>query len=398
MQNSENQNQPGLLSGVTVIDLTRVLAGPYCTMVLSDLGARVIKVETPKGGDDSRHIGPFVETVKAKKSAYFMSLNRNKESIALNLKSEEDLNIFHQLLGQADVLVENFRPGVMEKLGLGYDKLHAAYPRLIFTSVSGFGQSGPHADRAAYDIVVQAMGGIMSVTGHENSPPTRVGTSMGDITAGLFSAIGISSALFERTRTGKGRKIDVAMLDCQLAILENAIARYMALGQIPGRLGARHPSITPFSVFKAKDDYLVIAAGNDMLFEKLANVLNTPELLTDDRFSSNELRTDNEKILAGKIEDALADKTVSYWLEALDNAGVPSGPLNTVADILKDPHIKSRNMLITTVDPDVGSIGMAGNPIKIDGIEDPEARTPAPDLDSGREKILAWLKQAAPSR
>ena len=188
------------------------------------------------------------------------------------------------------------------------------------------------------------------------------------------------------------------MLDCQLAILENAIARYMALGQIPGRLGARHPSITPFSVFKAKDDYLVIAAGNDMLFEKLANVLNTPELLTDDRFSSNELRTDNEKILAGKIEDALADKTVSYWLEALDNAGVPSGPLNTVADILKDPHIKSRNMLITTVDPDVGSIGMAGNPIKIDGIEDPEARTPAPDLDSGREKILAWLKQAAPSR
>jgi CoA:oxalate CoA-transferase len=393
MQKEHTQNFPGLLTGVTVIDLTRVLAGPYCTMVLSDLGARVIKVENPKGGDDSRHIGPFIETDKARKSAYFMSLNRNKESIALDLKDEADLEIFHGLLGQADVLIENFRPGVMEKLGLGYETLHAQYPGLIFASVSGFGQTGPHTDRAAYDIVVQAMGGIMSVTGHEDSPPTRVGTSMGDITAGLFAAIGISSALFERTRTGQGRKIDVAMLDCQLAILENAIARYMALGEIPGRLGARHPSITPFSVFKAKDDYLVIAAGNDMLFEKLADVLNAPELLADQRFASNELRTDNEVELAEKIESALAGQTVSSWLKALDKAGIPSGPLNNVADILKDPHVKSRNMLITTVDPEVGPIGMAGNPIKIDGCPDPETRMPAPDLDSGRDKILAGFKK-----
>jgi len=396
MQKDKNQNPSGLLSGVTIVDLTRVLAGPYCTMVLSDLGARVIKVENPKGGDDSRHIGPFVKKNSAKKSAYFMSLNRNKTSIALDLKDTDDVEIFHQLLGKADVVIENFRPGVMEKLGLGYDTLHAKYPGLIFASVSGFGQSGPHKDRAAYDIVVQAMGGIMSVTGHDECPPTRVGTSMGDITAGLFAAIGISSALFERTRTGLGRKIDVAMLDCQIAILENAIARYMALGETPGRLGARHPSITPFSVFKAKDDYLVIATGNNILFEKLANVLKTPELLSDDRFTSNELRTDNEAALAERIEAALSGNTVSFWLEALEKAGVPSGPLNNVADILKDPHVKSRNMLITTDDSEVGPIGMAGNPIKIDGVPDPETRTPAPDLDSGREEILARLKNERP--
>ena len=321
-----------------------------------------------------------------------MSLNRDKESIALDLKRSEDVRIFHALLETADVLVENFRPGVMDKLGFGYDALHAAYPGLIYASVSGFGQSGPHKDRAAYDIVVQAMGGIMSVTGHEDAPPTRVGTSMGDITAGLFTAIGISSALFERTKTGLGRKLDVAMLDCQLAILENAIARYMALGENPGRLGARHPSITPFSVFKAADDYLVIAAGNNMLFEKLAHVLQMPGLLSDDRFATNEMRTDHHDTLAVQIEAALAKNTVSHWLEALDKAGVPSGPLNSVKDILNDPHVQSRNMLITTDDPDVGSIGMAGNPIKIEGIDDPEKRSAAPDLDADRDRILTRLE------
>lgn len=393
MQKDDDQKNNGLLSGITVIDLTRVLAGPYCTMVLSDLGATVIKVENPKGGDDSRHIGPFIKSGDSKKSAYFMSLNRDKASIALDLKKPSDLEIFNDLLAQADVLVENFRPGVMDKLGLGYDDIHAKYPELIYASVSGFGQTGPHTDRAAYDIVVQAMGGIMSVTGYEDSPPTRVGTSMGDITAGLFTAIGISSALYERTKTGLGRKLDVAMLDCQLAILENAIARYMALGENPGRLGARHPSITPFSVFKASDEYLVIAAGNNVLFEKLATVLNAPELLSDQRFASNELRTDHHAELSVEIEKALASNTVSYWLGELDKAGVPSGPLNTVKDILNDPHVKSRNMLITTEDPDVGAIGMAGNPIKIQGIEDPEKRAAAPDLDSGRAQILARLAE-----
>ncbi len=388
---SNNKISAGPLSGITIIDLTRVLAGPYCTMVLSDLGARVIKVENPKGGDDSRHIGPFVTSGENKKSAYFMSLNRSKESIALNLKDKEDCKILHTLIRNADILIENFRPGVMDKLGLGWDVLSQQYPELIYASVSGFGQTGPHKNRAAYDIVVQAMGGIMSITGHEGGPPTRVGTSVGDITAGLFTAIGISSALYERTRTGQGRKIDVAMLDCQLAILENAIARYMALNENPGPLGTRHPSITPFSAFKAKDGYLVVAAGNDSLFNRLADVLDAKDLKDDERFATNELRTINFNILTEKIEAALSKHSVAKWLNELEKAQVPSGPLNSVADILNDPHVESRNMLVSINDPDVGQLSMAGNPIKIDGFPDPKIRHHAPDLDSDRDKILAEL-------
>ena len=233
------------LAGVLVLDLTRVLAGPYCTMVLADLGARIIKIEPPIVGDDSRHIGPFIKG----KSAYFMSINRGKESIALDLKAEPDRAIFEKLLGTADVLVENYRGGTMEKLGYGWDNLYPRFPRLIYAAASGFGHTGPYKNRAAYDMVVQGMGGIMSLTGHPGTPPTRVGTSVGDITAGLFTTIGINAALFERSRTGLGRKIDVAMLDCQIAILENAIARYFSTGEVPGPLGARHPSITPFEAF-----------------------------------------------------------------------------------------------------------------------------------------------------
>ncbi|SDP82043.1 CaiB/BaiF CoA transferase family protein [Desulforhopalus singaporensis] len=391
MQNITTTQKQGPLSGVTVIDLTRVLAGPYCTMVLSDLGARVIKVENPNGGDDSRHIGPFVGSGQTTKSAYFMSLNRDKESIALDLKNDDDRKILFALLRNADVIIENFRPGVMEKLGLGWDVLKTRYPELIYAAVSGFGQSGPHRDRPAYDIVVQAMGGIMSVTGHKDQPPTRVGTSIGDITAGLFMSIAISTALYERTKTGTGTKIDVAMLDSQIAILENAVARYMALGENPQPLGTRHPSITPFSLFKAKDGYLVIAAGNNSLFQRLSEVLNAPELLEDPRFSTNALRTEHVETLTREIENLLANRSVSEWLDALSKAGVPSGPLNTVADILNDPHIEFRNMLITTEDPDIGQLKMAGNPIKFEGVPDLAKRPPAPDLDGDREKILAEL-------
>jgi CoA:oxalate CoA-transferase len=238
----------GPLSGVTVLDLTRVLAGPFCTLLLGDLGARVIKVESPSG-DDSRHIGPFVKG----KSAYFMSLNRGKESVVLDLREPAGRDMFENLLARADVLVENFRPGTMERLGYGFESLHARFPRLIYAAASGFGHTGPQADRPAYDMVVQAMGGIMSLTGHPGGPPTRVGTSIGDIAAGLFTAVGIASALFHRTQSGTGAKIDVAMLDCQVAILENAIARYFATGEVPGPLGARHPSITPFPAIHARD-------------------------------------------------------------------------------------------------------------------------------------------------
>lgn len=274
---------PGPLTGTLVLDLTRVLAGPYCTMVLADLGARVIKVENPVRGDDARAIGPFV----GDRSAYFSSLNRGKQSIALDLKDDADRRIFDRLLARADVLVENFRPGVMQRLGYGWDTLHDRFPRLVVASTSGFGQTGPYAGRPAYDVVVQAMGGVMSLTGHPGSPPTRVGTSLGDITAGLFTAIGIQAALVDRFRSGVGSRIDVALLDCQVAILENAIARYAATGEVPGPIGARHPSITPFDAFATRDGYVVIAAGNDGLFARLCDVLGEPQLASDPRFSSN---------------------------------------------------------------------------------------------------------------
>ncbi|MCZ8124850.1 MAG: CoA transferase [Magnetospirillum sp.] len=374
----------GPLSGITVVDLTRVLAGPYCTMVLLDLGARVIKVEPPKVGDDARAFGPFLKG----KSAYFMSLNRGKESIALDLKNAEDKAIFHDLLARADVLVENYRPGTMEKLGLGWDALHAKYPKLIYAAASGFGHSGPYSKRAAYDMVVQGMGGLMSVTGHPGGPPTRVGTSIGDITAGLFTAIGISSALFDRTRTGTGVKIDVAMLDCQIAILENAIARYFSTGQVPGPLGARHPSITPFEAFKARDGHLIVAAGNDALFAKLCEALGRADLARNPLFVTNATRTDHAAALRDEIEQALAGKTVGEWLDILDRAGVPSGPINDVKQALEDPQIAARNMVVAIDDKDVGTLRMAGNPIKSSGYADPTTRGPVPDLDGDRARIL----------
>jgi len=236
----------GPLSGLIVLDLTRVLAGPYCTMVLADLGARIIKVEAPEG-DDSRHYGPFINGT----SGYFTAFNRGKESIAIDLKNEVDRAVFERLLTKTDVLVENYRPGTMEKLGYGWESLHPRFPRLIYAAASGFGHSGPYANRPAYDMVVQAMGGIMSITGHPHGPPTRVGSSIGDISAGLFTTIGIVSALYDRARSNAGMKLDVAMLDCQVAILENAITRYFATGRSPGPLGARHASIAPFAAFAA---------------------------------------------------------------------------------------------------------------------------------------------------
>ena len=244
----------GPLSGITIIDLTRVLAGPYCTMLLHDLGARVIKVEQPGGGDEARGTGPFLGSV----SGYFASINRGKESIVLDLKEDSDRDVFGALLDTADVLIENFRPDVMERLGFGWNVLHDRYPTLIYAAVSGFGQSGPYRDRPAYDMVVQAMGGVMSLTGYPGGGPTRVGTSVGDITAALFAAVGICSALYHRSLSGRGQMIDVAMLDCQVAILENAIARHGATGEIPGPLGARHPSIVPFAAFTTRDGHIVI--------------------------------------------------------------------------------------------------------------------------------------------
>jgi CoA:oxalate CoA-transferase len=379
----------GPLSGITVVDLTRVLAGPYCTMVLADLGARVIKIETPGSGDDSRRYGPFVNG----KSAYFMAMNRGKESIALDLKAPADREIFERLLEGADVLVENFRPGAMERLGYGWETLHARYPRLIYAAASGFGHSGPYAPKPAYDMVVQGMGGIMSITGQPGGPPTRVGASIGDITAGLFTGIGIASALHHRHASGKGMKIDVAMLDCQVAILENAISRYFTTGRSPQPLGARHASIAPFAAFATRDGHIIVAAGTDALFRRLCQALERPEMADDARFASNDLRSENVEALTEILESVLSGRGSGDWLARLEAAGVPCGPINDIAGIVNDPQIRARNMIVPIDDPEAGPLKLAGNPIKMSEFPDPRSRPAAPALDQDRAAILRSLEK-----
>ena len=373
----------GPLSGLLVLDLTRVLVGPYCTMILSDLGARVIKVEAPGVGDDSRGFGPFIED----QSAYFMSLNRNKESIALNLKVEEDKKIFEKILDKTDILVENFKPGTLTKWGYGWENLKDKYPKLIYASASGFGQTGPLKELPAYDMVVQGMGGLMSVTGQPNSEPTRVGTSIGDITAGLFTAIGINAALYDRQKTGKGMYIDVSMLDCQIAILENAIARYLSKGEIPKPMGSRHPSISPFEAFKTKDSYIIIAAGNDKLFEGMCKVFDL-ELYKDAKFKTNADRNKNIEELKKILEEKLKDKTTSEWCKVLEAKRIPCGPINNIKEAVESPQTKARNMIVSAMHNKIGEFKMAGNPIKMSSYEDKNTRGQIPNLDQHREKIL----------
>jgi len=276
----------------------------------------------------------------------------------------------------------------MEKLGYGWDSLKDKHPRLIYAAVSGFGHTGPYAARPAYDMVVQAMGGIMSLTGHAGGPPTRVGTSVGDITAALFSTVGIASALYDSEKTGRGQKVDVAMLDCQVAILENAIARYVATGEVPRPLGTKHPSIAPFAAFKTKDDYIVIAAGNDALFARVAQVLGHEEWPRDVRFATNPARVQHLEAVQAEIESALAVQTAKEWLAMLEAEGVPCAPINDIAAVMTDPQVLARNMIVTAADPDLGPVRMQGNPIKLSLYDDPIIRRPAPDLDTNRAAIL----------
>jgi CoA:oxalate CoA-transferase len=378
----------GPLQGFTVIDLTRVLAGPYCTLLLADLGARVIKVEQPGLGDDARQIGPFVEG----DSAYFMSVNRNKESIALDLKAAADRVLFESLLATADVLVENFRPGTMEKLGYDWPALHARFPRLVFTSVSGFGQTGPYSKRPAYDMVVQAMGGIMSLTGHPGAPPTRVGVSIGDLGAGLYAAIGTQAALLQRGRTGLGDRVDVAMLDCQVALLENAISRMEADGRTPGPVGSRHPSITPFDLFRASDGWFVIAAGNDALFQRLCAALELPALLEDARFATNPARCQHHEVLKQLLEQRLASASCAHWQALLMQHNIPTGDYNDVAAVVNDPQVQAREMLVQVRTQSGRSLTVAGNPVHVGEHRTQVLRQP-PRLDQDRNAILAELAQ-----
>jgi CoA:oxalate CoA-transferase len=369
---------------VVVLDLTRVLAGPYAAMMLADYGADVIKIETPDSGDDSRGFGPFV----GKESAYFMSLNRGKRSMTLNLKCPEAIALFKDMVRKADVLLENYRPGTMEKFGLGYDVLKQINPGLIFASCSGFGQTGPYMKKPAYDVIVQGMGGLMSITGQEDGEPTKAGASIGDIAAGLFTMIGVATALYTRDRTGHGQMVDVAMLDCQVAILENAIARYVTSGAVPGPVGNRHSSITPFDTFKASDGHIIIAVGNDKLWGNFCRLVGRPELVDDERFQHNAGRTKHQKQLKAILNQIFPAQTVQEWIEALDGAGIPCGPLNTIDRLLEDPQVQAREMIVDVTHPVAGHLRMPGLPIKLSDTPG-EVFRPAPMLGQHTGEILA---------
>ena len=378
---AENKNGP--LKGLIVIDLTRVLAGPYASMILSDLGARIIKVEPPLG-DDSREFNPFINN----QSAYFASLNREKESIKLDLKSEKDKLIFEELIKNADVLLENYKPGTMEKLGYGYKSLNKKYPNLIYASCSGFGQTGPWASKPAYDMIVQGMGGLMSVTGHDGQEPVRVGTSIGDITAGLFTTIGILASLIDKNKHGNGQAIDVSMLDCQIAILENAIARYFATGENPPPGGSRHPAIAPFECYRCKDGYIVMACGNNAMFERMCKAINKPELIEDERFKTNPKRVENVIALKHELENLFITKTSNLWIEILEKENIPIGPLNNIEEAVNSEQIKARNMIVNIEDENFNNFYVAGNPIKMSLHNDPKSRQKVPKLDEHRPKLL----------
>lgn len=374
----------GTLEGIKILDLTRVLAGPYCTMILSDLGAEVIKIERPETGDDSRAFGPWQNG----ESAYFMSVNRGKKSLSLNLKTEQGKEIFKKLVKTADIVVENFRPGIMEKLSLGYEDLKAINPRLIYCACSGFGQTGPYSSKAAYDLVIQGMGGMMSITGPDQNTPTKTGSSIADILAGMFSAIGILSALNRRHQTGKGQMVDVGMLDCMVAILENAIARYSTTGKDPVPIGNRHPSIAPFTTVKASDGYINIACGNNALFANLCKLLEMPDLANDSRFATNDLRCENIAQLIEIINSVTVKNTKEYWLSRFSDGSVPSGPINKISEVLQDPHVIARNMILELNHPVAGKTQVAGMPIKFSD-DNPVPEVPAPVIGQHTKDILS---------
>jgi len=362
----DGEKRSGPLRDLVVLDFTWVLSGPYATMVLADLGARVIKVEIPGRGDFARENGPFVNGL----GTYFASINRGKESLTVNLKHSEGKKVIRELARRVDVVVQNFVPGTMENLGLGYDVLRAENPRLIYASCSGFGQTGPYRDRPAFDIIVQAMAGTMSITGEPGRPPTRVGYSVGDIGAALFLAVGILAAVHERARSGEGQHVDVAMLDSQVAMLENAFIRYLAAGEVPEPLGTDHPVVAPFGAFKAKDGYLAMAASKDHNWRVVCDVLGKPEWKEDPRFATVPQRAKHKAVIRQLLEEVLATRPRAEWIEIFLRADIPCGPVSSVPEAAADPHVQAREMLVEVPHPHGGTIKMAGTPVKL-------SRTPA---------------------
>ena len=377
----------GPLAGLTVLDLTRVLSGPYCTMMLGDMGARVIKVEQRGRGDDTRGWGP---PFQGGESAYFLSINRNKESVTLDFKKPEGRAVLDALIARADVLVENFRPGTLARQGLGYDDLSEAHPGLVYCSVSGFGQTGPRRLEPGYDAVLQAEGGLMSITGPADGAPYRLGVAIADIVSGMFAAYGVAMALLAHTRTGRGQLVDVAMLDSVAALLTYQAGICFATGQAPPRLGNRHPTIVPYETFAASDGDLVVAVGNDTLFRRFCEVIDIPALANDVRFATNSGRIEHQETLRPKIADRLRTRPRQQWVETLKQAGVPCGAVRDLAQVLSDPQLAERMMVVGMTHPTAGPMQLLGVPVKL-GDTAGSVRTPPPTLGQHTHAVLAEL-------
>ncbi|MBR0660419.1 CaiB/BaiF CoA transferase family protein [Neoroseomonas oryzicola] len=379
----------GPLSGLRVLDLTRVLAGPTCTQMLGDLGAEVIKIERPEAGDDTRGFAPpfWPET---KESAYFIGVNRNKKSVTLDMAKPEAQAILHRLLETTDILVENFKVGALAKYGLGWEQLKAKYPRLIYCSITGFGQTGPYAPRPGYDALIQAMGGVMSLTGEPNGSPQKVGVPVADLFAGLYGCIGILAALNHRNATGQGQQIDIGMLDTHVAWLANQGMNYLSTGENPPRLGNQHPNISPYQEFPTKDGYIILAVGNDPTFERFCKAFGQEHLLADERFATNPRRVANRDLVTQTLTPVMKTRTTTEWVEALEAQKIGCGPINTLKDVFADPHVNARNM---TLEMDHGSgakVKVIANPVKLSATP-PTYRSAPPVLGEHTEEVLSGL-------
>jgi len=384
----------GPLTGLRVLDLTRVLAGPTCTQMLGDLGAEVIKIERPEAGDDTRGFAPpFVPNTK--ESAYFVGVNRNKKSVTLDIAKPEGQAIIHKLLEHCDILVENFKVGALAKYGLGYEQLAKTHPRLIYCSITGFGQTGPYAPRPGYDALIQAMGGVMSLTGEPNGSPQKVGVPVADLFAGLYGCIGILAAVNHRNSTGQGQQIDIGMLDTHVAWLANQGMNYLATGENPARLGNQHPNIAPYQEFPTKDGYIILAVGNDPTFERFCKAFGQEALLADPRFATNPIRVQNRQLVTDTLTPVMKSKTTAEWIDALEALKIGCGPINTLEQVFADPHVQAREMVVEMAHGSGETVKVIANPVKLSATP-PSYRSAPPVLGEHTNAVLTdVLKMSA---
>lgn len=377
----------GPLSDVRILDLSRMLSGPFASMMLADLGAEVIKIEDPDGGDKTRTMGPKLSEGQ---SAYFLSINRNKKSLTLDLRKERAREVFYKLAKMADVVLDNFRPGVLERLGCDHEKLKPINPKILSCSISSFGHTGPDKDMPGFDLILQARGGAMSITGEPGRAPTRMGIPTGDLAGAMSAACAVMAALYSREKTGAGQKIDISLLDCQASLLTYVAQYYILDGKIPGPIGSGHQTVVPYQAFKTRDDYVVIAIFVEKFWEKLCKILGIEHLANDPKFSTNDRRRKNKKELLPMLESIFLEKTSSEWLKLASEEGIPSAPVNTIDKVISDPQLLARNMLVEVDHPSYGKVKILGNPVKMSGLTE-ETFAAAPTLGEHNQEILSGL-------